>query len=242
MGTLIIVVVALGALGAFLIGAVLLYLYFRTGREEGYNEPLIYGDLIQCPACGTMNPTEAAACLSCRKPLPHMRATVPPAPYVPPAQPSPAIRPANPAPNPAAANPAPPKPAPPRPNPSAAPPPIPPLNLSRERPADMPLAWLEGRAGAAVGHRDVLRYADVLVGRSTSCDVQVSDPKVSRRHFLVRYANGQFFMQDQQSSRGTKVNGERVMAQRLEDGDQIAFGDSLMVFRVDRAQLHENGS
>jgi len=106
----------------------------------------------------------------------------------------------------------------------------------------MPLAWLEGRAGAAVGHRDVLRYADVLVGRSTSCDVQVSDPKVSRRHFLVRYANGQFFMQDQQSSRGTKVNGERVMAQRLEDGDQIAFGDSLMVFRVDRAQLHENGS
>jgi len=224
-------VVALGALGALLVGAVLLYLYLRTGREEGYgDEPLTYGNLVQCPACGTMNPTEAAACLSCRRPLPHARVTLPP-----PA--APVIRP------PAASVPAPYQPAPPRAAPPAniaapirpsSPAPAPAAALSRERPPDMPLAWLEGRGGAAVGHRDVIRYADVLVGRSAVCDVRVADPKVSRRHFLVRYANGQFFMQDQQSSRGTKVNGERVMARRLDDGDTIAFGDSLMIFRVDR--------
>lgn len=242
MGTLIIVVVALGALGALLVGAVLLVLYFRTGREEGYdNAPLIYGNLVQCPACGTMNPIEAAACLNCRRPLPHGRATAPPAPYAAPPQPAPAIRPMNPARStPPPANPGPPNPPPPRPDPPPAA--LPPLNLSRERPADMPLAWLEGRAGAATGHRDVLRYADVLVGRSTVCDVQIADPKVSRRHFLVRYANGQFFLQDQQSSRGTKVNGERVLAKRLEDGDQIAFGDSLMVFRVDRPGVQAGGA
>lgn len=234
MGTLIVVVVALGALGALFAGAVLLYFYVRTGREEGYDdEPLTYGNLVQCPACGTVNPTEAAACLSCRRPLPHVRAALPPlAPVIHP--PAPSVQ-------------APVRPAPPA-NPSArvappanlpAPSPAPALALSRERPADMPLAWLEGRGGAAVGHRDVIRYADVLVGRSTACDVRVADPKVSRRHFLVRYANGQFFMQDQQSSRGTKVNGERVMARRLDNGDQIAFGDSLMVFRVDRPNTAE---
>jgi len=244
VGTLIIVVVALGALGALLVGAVLLVLYFRTGREEGYDDaPLIYGNLVQCPACGTMNPIEAAACLNCRRPLPHGRATAPPAPYAASRQLAPAIRPMNPARStPPPASPAPPTPPPQRPDPPPAAPPLPPVNLSRERPADMPLAWLEGRAGAAAGHRDVLRYADVLVGRSTACDVQIADPKVSRRHFLVRYANGQFFLQDQRSSRGTKVNGERVMARRLEDGDQIAFGDSLMVFRVDRPGAPADGA
>lgn len=246
MGTLIILVVVLGALAALVVGAVLLYLYFRTGREEGYDESLIYGNLVQCPACGTMNPTEAAACLNCRRPLPHARVTIPPAPYVPRApvystpNPPPVntleVRPASrPHPNPVAVR----APAVQAPQPQA---PAPLVHLSRERPAEMPLAWLEGRGGAAIGHRDVLRYADVLVGRSSVCDVQVADPKVSRRHFLVRYANGQFFVQDQQSSRGIKVNGERVLAQRLEDGDQIAFGESLMVFRVDRPQSRENGN
>lgn len=236
MGTLILLVVALGALGALLVGAVMLFFYFRTGRDEGYDEePLIYGNLVQCPACGTMNPAEAAACLRCRRPLPHARPNMTPPPPVQ------ALHP------PYTASPAPyaaPAPRPNSPYPAYAPnvpAPAPELVLSRARPADMPLAWLEGRAGAAVGHRDVLQHADTLVGRSTACDVQIADPKVSRRHFLVRYANGQFFLQDQQSSRGTKVNGERVMAQRLEDGDLIAIGDSVLVFRVDRSRRSQNG-
>ncbi len=239
MGTLIILVVVLGALAALLIGVVLLYLYFRTGREEGYDEPVIYGNLVQCPACGTMNPTEAAACLNCRRPLPHARAAIPPPPYVPraPVYGTPNLPPVNTLQV---------RPAPRQNHPVVQAPevqaPAPPVNLSRERPPDMPLAWLEGHGGAALGHRDVLRYADVLVGRSSVCDVQIADPKVSRRHFLVRYANGQFFLQDQQSSRGTKVNGEKVLARRLEDGDQIAFGDSLMVFRVDRPEQRANGN
>jgi len=236
VGTLILLVVALGALGALLVGAVMLFFYFRTGRAEGYDEePIIYGNLVQCPACGTMNPAEAAACLRCRRPLPHARPNMTPPPPVQ------ALHP------PYAASPAPYAAPAPRPNPpypaysAGAPAPAPDLVLSRARPADMPLAWLEGRAGAAVGHRDVLQHADTLVGRSTACDVQIADPKVSRRHFLVRYANGQFFLQDQQSSRGTKVNGERVVAQRLEDGDLIAIGDSVLVFRVDRSRRSQNG-
>jgi pSer/pThr/pTyr-binding forkhead associated (FHA) protein len=37
-------------------------------------------------------------------------------------------------------------------------------------------------------------------------------------------------LQDQQSSRGTLVNGQRSPAQRLKNGDRIDVGDSSMVF------------
>jgi pSer/pThr/pTyr-binding forkhead associated (FHA) protein len=97
----------------------------------------------------------------------------------------------------------------------------------------MPRAWLEGTGGAMMGHTAALEKADTLIGRSTSCDVQVYDPKVSRRHFLIRYANGAFFLQDQQSSRGTSINGERVMAQRLQNGDRIELGDTSLIFHTD---------
>jgi pSer/pThr/pTyr-binding forkhead associated (FHA) protein len=101
------------------------------------------------------------------------------------------------------------------------------------RPADMPNAWLEGTAGVAQDQRIALVRADTMVGRSTACDVQIYDPKVSRKHFLIRYGNGAFFLQDQESSRGTFINGERVMAQRLKDGDRIEMGDSGLIFRIE---------
>jgi pSer/pThr/pTyr-binding forkhead associated (FHA) protein len=97
----------------------------------------------------------------------------------------------------------------------------------------MPHAWLEGIGGAMLGQTAVLDQTDMLVGRSTACDVQVFDPKVSRRHFLIRFGNGAFFLQDQQSSRGTHVNGERVMAQRVDDGDRIDLGDTSMILHVE---------
>jgi pSer/pThr/pTyr-binding forkhead associated (FHA) protein len=97
----------------------------------------------------------------------------------------------------------------------------------------MPRAWLEGVGGAIMGHRALITQADTLVGRSTVCDVQVYDPKVSRQHFRIRYANGGFFLQDQESSRGTRINGEDVLAQRLQDGDQIRLGDSSLVFHIE---------
>jgi pSer/pThr/pTyr-binding forkhead associated (FHA) protein len=97
----------------------------------------------------------------------------------------------------------------------------------------MPRAWLEGESGMIAGQRTDLVQTDTLFGRSTQCDVQVFDPKVSRQHFVIRYGNGAFFLQDQGSSRGTLINGARVTAQRLNDGDRIEFGDTSMIFHVE---------
>lgn len=242
----ILLIVAVGALGAFATGIVLLVLYFRSGRMDSDSyDPVIYGDLVQCPECGYMNPLESAACLKCHTPLPHPQGYQArqqfvqtymgdqpqnqpynppnvPGNYVPPQAVQPAARPSAP-PSPSG------RPATPRPNslPAAQPVPV------SGRPAGMPRAWLEGTGGAMSGRHTVIQQADTLVGRSTVCDVQVYDPKVSRKHFRIRYGNGAFFMQDQQSSRGTLINGERVMAQRLSNGDRIDIGDTSMTFHVE---------
>jgi hypothetical protein len=245
----ILIFVALGALLAFGAGIVLLVLYFRSGREDKYErqELVRYGNLVQCPRCGYMNPADSAACLNCRLPFTQSRPPMPAGmaqqPTIPPTafQPPP-VRPPPPpsyAPPPAASAtvkrtpppsvPTPQEaqqtaPAPPAPVPAAAPP------EAAQSPADRPGAWLEGKTGALANQRIVLTQADTMVGRSTGCDVQIYDPKVSRKHFLIRYGSGAFFLQDQDSSRGTYINGERVMAQRLNDGDRIDLGDTSLVF------------
>jgi len=205
---LILLVVAVGAFMAFVAGVALLVIYLRASRapaEPPYRAPM--ADTVICPRCGAGNPPGATVCGRCGAPL-----TVAP------------LRPAMPPP----AAPAP--PPQPRVMPQAAPAYAP---GAVSRPANMPRAWLEGVSGALSGQRFWLQKADTLVGRSTVCDVQILDPKVSRRHFMIRFAQGAFFLQDQQSAQGTWINGERVLAQRLHNGDRITVGDSVLIFRVE---------
>ncbi len=248
----ILIFVALGAVLAFGAGIILLVLYFRSGREDNYEpqEFVRYGNLVQCPRCGYMNPADSAACLNCRlpftrghQPMPPMIAqqpTIPPTAYQPP--------PVRPTPPPSYAPPPPSGATVPREVKRTPPPPVPtPPEVQRTVPAQaapkaVPTdaaespklsAWLEGKTGALANQRIVLAQADTVIGRSTSCDVQIYDPKVSRKHFVIRYGNGAFFLQDQDSSRGTYINGERVMAQRLNDGDRIDLGDTSLVFHIE---------
>jgi pSer/pThr/pTyr-binding forkhead associated (FHA) protein len=98
---------------------------------------------------------------------------------------------------------------------------------------DQPNAWLEGKTGALTDQCIMLVQANTMIGRSASCDLQIHDPKVSRKHFSIRFGNSAFFLQDQDSSGGTYINGERVKAQRLNDGDRIDLGDTSLVFHVE---------
>lgn len=241
MEIVILLVVALGGMAAFFAGAVLLYFYLRSGRGGGDyydDEPVVYGNLVQCPHCGYMNPLESAACLNCRQPLPRPAGYPAPANYAPPApqpQPQPQTR-MMPTPAPGV-NPAPvPSPASlerTMPGQKSEPAPVPRPAPVANRPAGMPHTWLEGARGAFQGQTAVVSQLDTLVGRSTVCDVQIYDPKVSRRHFQIRFANGAFFLQDQGSTRGTRINGEQVKAQRLHSGDRITLGDSELIFHVE---------
>lgn len=246
---LILLTVAVGAMVAFVLGVALLIMWFRSEPADDYEaiEPQMYGNLVQCPACGRTNPLDSATCRNCGTPLNVPAGYHAPAP---PARPQP----------PSAYGP-PPTAAPPpgstvrsafAPPPesfegtrraSATPPAAAPQPVAKLRSAEpvaanggpekLPDAWLEGLTGALEGQRMILVQADTLFGRSTGCDKQVPDPKVSRKHFAIRFAQGGFFLQDQGSSRGTFINGKPVKAQRLEDGDLIELGDTTMVFHLE---------
>lgn len=73
---------------------------------------------------------------------------------------------------------------------------------------------------------------DFTLGRGSVNDMQIPDPKVSRLHLRFRYAQGAWFLQDQNSSTGTYVNGEPVQATRLNPGDEITIGDTSFIFRA----------
>jgi pSer/pThr/pTyr-binding forkhead associated (FHA) protein len=50
---------------------------------------------------------------------------------------------------------------------------------------------------------------------------------------LLRYAGGNWYIQDPGSTSGFKVNGEQVGAARLKSGDKIQILDYIFVFRAD---------
>lgn len=71
----------------------------------------------------------------------------------------------------------------------------------------------------------------VIIGRLAESDVPVSDPGVSRRHAEVRREGGDFVIADLGSTNGTRVNEAAVAERRLEEGDRITIGHTVLEFR-----------
>ncbi|MGC1377738.1 MAG: FHA domain-containing protein [Anaerolineales bacterium] len=72
---------------------------------------------------------------------------------------------------------------------------------------------------------------DFSIGRGAANSLNLPDQRVSRAHVRLRYAQGAWFVQDQNSAIGTYVNGQRVQAGRLNAGDQLKIGDAVFIFR-----------
>jgi pSer/pThr/pTyr-binding forkhead associated (FHA) protein len=72
------------------------------------------------------------------------------------------------------------------------------------------------------------------LGRSAGSDVRFEDPHVSRRHaIIVRYGRHVRVLDDR-SSGGTFVNGVRVIATDLSDGDVVRLGPIVFTYLVVR--------
>lgn len=78
------------------------------------------------------------------------------------------------------------------------------------------------------------RHETFVVGRSSQVQFPVpEDGFLSRNHFLIEFNPPVCFLRDLGSTNGTKVNGHRVDAARLRDGDTITAGESSFVIRVE---------
>ncbi|MBV8162284.1 MAG: alpha/beta fold hydrolase [Acidimicrobiia bacterium] len=84
--------------------------------------------------------------------------------------------------------------------------------------------------GGGQGQEFLLSKPSVTIGRATTNDVPISDPKVSRFHARVDCAAGDRTVVDLGSANGTSVGGARVERARLRHGDAIRVGDTTLRF------------
>jgi adenylate cyclase len=70
------------------------------------------------------------------------------------------------------------------------------------------------------------------VGRHPNNTVQLLDRIVSKEHCIVELRSGRYVLRDLGSLNGTYINGQRVAGEQwLNDGDEVALGNTRMVFR-----------
>ena len=80
---------------------------------------------------------------------------------------------------------------------------------------------------------------DVVVGRDLRADVRVAHPLISRAHLVLRFDQGRWIAIDNGSLNGMFVNGRRVPAVDIADGQQLHVGNPdgpLLTFEVGRHQ------
>jgi hypothetical protein len=72
---------------------------------------------------------------------------------------------------------------------------------------------------------------ELLVGRSSGCDVVLSDATVSRKHARLILRDGRWVLQDLGSTNGSRLNGRQVGRCQLRPGDELCLGEARL--RVD---------
>jgi pSer/pThr/pTyr-binding forkhead associated (FHA) protein len=102
----------------------------------------------------------------------------------------------------------------------------------------------EIRSGSSSGQRFWLRLNQTLsVGRSREADYQLDgDPRLSSIHFRVGLDGAGGWIEDLGSTNGTTVNGRAIAGRsRLQNLDEIAAGDTVLVVLDDRTKVRDTG-
>jgi hypothetical protein len=98
----------------------------------------------------------------------------------------------------------------------------------------LPGHYLAFGDGNGVAHLLPIDAKVIHLGRAGTADVRFEDPRVSRRHaILVRYGRHVRVLDDR-SSTGTFVNGARVIATDLAEGDVVRLGPVGFTYTVVR--------
>jgi hypothetical protein len=82
-----------------------------------------------------------------------------------------------------------------------------------------------------------LRDQPVYIGRGVDCAIRTDDAMVSRKHSLVVYQDGRYWIEDLDSSNGTHVNDVRVKRQALAHNDVVRCGSLWLRFVEDAARV-----
>ncbi|MEM9132518.1 MAG: FHA domain-containing protein [Actinomycetota bacterium] len=83
-----------------------------------------------------------------------------------------------------------------------------------------------------------IAQSELVIGRSTECDLTIADPLVSRRHARLVITAGVGNIEDLGSDNGTFVNGERITSSPVVEGDLIEMGKAQFILSEGRLQQH----
>ncbi|MDP9806324.1 hypothetical protein J2S70_000906 [Trueperella bonasi] len=80
------------------------------------------------------------------------------------------------------------------------------------------------------GEKYLLTGTVTVIGRGSSADITVDDPGVSRKHLELRVTPGGVIATDLNTTNGTFVEGHRITAATLLDGNTITIGRTRIMF------------
>ncbi|HEU4727449.1 MAG TPA: sigma 54-interacting transcriptional regulator [Kofleriaceae bacterium] len=86
------------------------------------------------------------------------------------------------------------------------------------------------RDGAMVAQLDKGR--SLVVGRSAPSDVEIPDPGLSRQHARFTWDDHGIWVEDLQSTNGTRKNGALVTRAKISPGDEIAVGPVMVSVHI----------
>ena len=86
--------------------------------------------------------------------------------------------------------------------------------------------------GSHEGQRWALDRDPVSIGRSVDQYVRLRDPSISRNHAVIKLNRGHYWIEDNNSTNGVRVNNEFAKKAMLADGDIIQLGTIRLQFRV----------
>jgi hypothetical protein len=77
----------------------------------------------------------------------------------------------------------------------------------------------------------VLTAETMTIGRSSECQISITDKGASRRHAQISNRGDVYTLTDLGSTNGTRLNGQTIQTGELSDGDRITIGSTLLEFR-----------
>jgi hypothetical protein len=92
-------------------------------------------------------------------------------------------------------------------------------------------SWLKVVAGPLRGKEFTFYQSPIRLGSSPRNEIYLfKDPKIEPIHANINKLRDTYEIEDNGSSTGTVVNGQRIKRQRLADGDRIRIGDSEFIY------------
>lgn len=92
--------------------------------------------------------------------------------------------------------------------------------------------------GGQVGKHFIVKHRPLGGGRHPSQEIQLLDAEVSRRHFLIRLEGDDHVITELQAANGVYVNSTKVKEHKLQEGDQIRVGATVLVYSKQDAEDH----